>query len=189
MEENRCESESGLCCQRCDYDLPFCGDVLSGFLLEDPYYLDERSDDGACYEVARRAGNLDVFGPTKSFRDTPECRRLVQDYACLWWSSTSDAYNNNCDREGDALVPPCRSYCTQVAIQCANSLEYMDLCVNIACPPLDDACTPGPVEVGEFGCNIVRFRSPSDSATRPLLTNNAILLLTTSTLLLLVFAR
>ena len=167
LDENRCVSESatGLCCQRCGFDLEYCGDILGGKLVEDVYYFDERQDDGVCFDIARRAGNLEVFGPTKTFRDTPECRQIVQDYTCLWWSSTSDAYTNLCDSEGgDTLVPPCRSYCTQVAIQCANSLEYMELCKNIACPPLDDTCRAGPFEVGELGCSIVRFAAPTDSA-------------------------
>jgi len=186
------ESSTGLCCQRCRFDLEACGDVLGGMMVEDTYYLSERQDyDGVCFDIARRAANLDVFGPTKSFRDTPECRQLVQDYTCLWWSSTSDAYTNRCDSEGgDTLVPPCRSYCTQVAIQCANSLEYMELCKNIACPPLDDTCRAGPFEVGEFGCDLVRFHTPDDDdAALPALSALSLLATAVSSLLLFLLPR
>lgn len=141
---NECPLEP--CCQRCNDDLTFCAQVLEGLVVEDNYHFNERSGDGVCYDIDRRAGSLDVFGPTKSFRDTPECRQLVQHYTCLWWASTNDAYRNNCDEAfaTEVAKPPCRSFCSQIATQCANTLDYMDLCIHIACPPTDTECTPGP---------------------------------------------
>lgn len=164
------ECASGLCCQRCRNDLEYCAGVLAGKLVEDTYYFAERQDDGVCYDIDKRVGNLDVFGPTKSFRDTSQCRELVRHYTCLWWASTNSAHTNNCDQQHDEVpVRPCRSFCTQIATQCANSLEYMDLCVHIECPPWDDTCQPGPELIGSSGeeCNTWRYVSPVDTCTRP----------------------
>lgn len=158
LEENHCPE--GLCCQRCRDDLEYCGGVLQGKVVEDTYYFAERQDDGVCYDIDKRAGALDVFGPSKTFRDTPECRRLVQHYSCLWWASSSEAYANRCDEESpDTPVHPCRSYCTQIATQCANSLEYMDLCLSIRCPPTDDTCEPGPEDTSPLSCRIWKYTS------------------------------
>lgn len=169
LEENRCESATGLCCQRCDIDLEYCG-VLTGKVVEDTYYFAERTDDGVCFDMDRRAGRLDVFGPGKSFRDTPECRKLVRDYSCLWWASQNDAYDNNCATDfADVPKRPCRSYCAQIAVQCANSLDYMDLCLGIACPPTEEDCEPGPeADTTQRGCYVWRYTTPHDAASRPL---------------------
>lgn len=175
LEENHCPE--GLCCQRCRDDLEFCGGVLQGKVVEDTYYFAERQDDGVCYDIDRRAGALDVFGQSKTFRDTPECRRLVHHYSCLWWASSSDAYVNRCDEESpDTPVHPCRSFCTQIATQCANSLEYMDLCLSIACPPTDDTCEPGPEDMSPLGCRIWRYTTETDAALKIVPTSSTFLL-------------
>ena len=53
----------------------------------------------------------------------------------------------------------------QVAIQCANSLEYGELCKGIPCQApsigIDETCTPGPYDdVGVFGCDVYRYNTP-----------------------------
>ena len=153
LEDNKCESADGICCSLCKNDLTYCK-KLAGYLVEDSYYPSEESVTGSCNDIDKRAGLLDVFGPSKTFRDTEWCQWMVREYVCLWWSTESSAYTNNCKEKGDILVPPCRSYCTQVAIQCANNLEYADLCKKIECPPVEEQCTPGIQEVGQFGCNV-----------------------------------
>ena len=141
---------------------------LAGYLVEDTYYPSEASVTGSCDDIDRRAGKLDIFGPTKTFRESPPtdeypdgwCQDMVREYVCLWWSTESSAYTNNCKEKGDILVPPCRSYCTQVAIQCANNLEYEQICKRIPCPPVEEVCTPRPYEaVGLKGCNVYRYNS------------------------------
>ncbi|KAJ1445663.1 hypothetical protein M885DRAFT_549221 [Pelagophyceae sp. CCMP2097] len=166
LEENSCANADGICCSLCKQGLPFCS-ILAGYLVEDTYYPSEPAITGSCDNIAQRAGELDVFGDTKTFRDTVECRKMVQDYTCLWWASTSSQYRNRCDDRGKVRVRPCRTYCTQIAIQCANSLEYMELCTNILCPPIEELCTPGPSEAGNSACNIYRYQTPqADGALR-----------------------
>ena len=74
-----------------------------------------------------------------------------------------------CKDRGVFTVHPCRSFCTQVAIQCANNLEYGELCKGIACQApsigIDETCTPGPYDdVGVFGCDVYRYNTPSVNA-------------------------
>ena len=167
LEDNKCESEDGICCSLCKNDLVYCS-KLAGYLVEDSYYPSEASVTGSCNDIDLRAGRLDVFGPSKTFRDTEHCRWMVREYVCLWWSTESSAYSNNCKDKGSVLVPPCRSYCTQVAIQCANNLEYQELCKKIECPPTEELCTPGLYEVGQFACNIYRYNTPAESSAATL---------------------
>ena len=148
---------------------------------------------GSCHDIDHRASRLDIFGPEKTFRDTPVCREYVQEYTCLWWGTTSTvvqefgtAYLNRCDNKGKTMKPPCRSYCTQVAIQCANNLEYMELCANILCPPYEEECTPGPyAELGDYACSIYRYQTPRySSAPRSAKANSALGSLATTALVL-----
>lgn len=162
LEDNKCELEDNICCSLCKNDLKYCK-KLAGYLVEDSYYPSEVSVTGSCNDIDKRAGLLDVFGPSKTFRDTEWCQWMVREYVCLWWSTESTAYTNKCKEKGDILVPPCRSYCTQVAIQCANNLEYAELCKKIECPPTEEQCTPGHQEVGQFGCNVYRYNTPAYS--------------------------
>ena len=161
LEENSCPEDvkDGICCSLCKNDLVYCP-KLAGYLVEDKYYPSEASVTGSCDDIDLRASVLDVFGPAKTFRDNDHCRSMVREYVCLWWGTESDAYENRCKEKGETLVPPCRSYCTQVAIQCANNLEYEQICKRIPCPPVEEVCTPGPYEaVGLKGCNVYRYNS------------------------------
>ncbi|CAM9797920.1 unnamed protein product, partial [Chrysoparadoxa australica] len=106
------------CCAEC-FGLNYCR-RLNNFMLEDKYYPTEPAILGSCDNLEYRASKLEVFGPSETFRDTPECRALVYDYTCLWWGSQNGQYDNRCGAEGQK--PPCRSFCVQVAETCANRL-------------------------------------------------------------------
>lgn len=155
LEENRCEA-SDICCSLCKNDLQTCW-RMAGYLVEDKYYPSEQSVTGSCDDIDRRTAALDVFGPGKTFRDNDLCQSLVHEYICLWWGSEAweKAYENDCASKGVILVPPCRPFCVQVAIQCANSLEYQKLCEDITCPPIEETCMPEPRSVA----TVVRSKS------------------------------
>lgn len=159
---------NNFCCTNCNQEtMKFCK-VLGGKLIEDKYGrlkagANAANGDDSCSNLEVRAERLDVFGRTKTFRDTSECRRMVYDYTCLWWGSDNDVYTNNC-RESDvqidgkpvtAAYQPCLSYCTQVANMCANRPEWIKLCKSVVCQggregSSEEAalikCTPGPSE-------------------------------------------
>jgi hypothetical protein len=128
--------------------------------------VDPLVGENSCVNLEQRASRLDVFGPTKTFRDSDECRRMVYDYTCLWWGSDNAVYKNNCageEREAidgemiSAAYPPCLNYCTQVANMCANRPDWIRLCddTRLVCEDAtttgDDAvrvCQEGPTETG-----------------------------------------
>jgi hypothetical protein len=122
------------CCIEC-FDLRLCS-VLNTYQIE--------TSTGGCSELESRVERLDIFGPSRTFRDTAECRDLVYDYVCHWWGSDNPMYTNRCGSRGQ--VPPCRSFCVQVAELCANNEDYVHLCEPIDCPPTADTCKPGPYE-------------------------------------------
>ena len=156
---------------------------LKGTEYEDPETGDKVRDD-SCRNLEERAERLDVFGRTKTFRDTPECKIMVWDYTCLWWGSQNSVYTNNCaDKklrtiEGEiieAALQPCLSYCTQVANTCANRPEWIRLCAlsGIQCANANTAggqaapepCTSGPsLESGSVGCDYYELVSFYSSA-------------------------
>ncbi|CAM9553502.1 unnamed protein product [Scytosiphon promiscuus] len=134
-------SSSDPCCIEC-FGLSYC-DVLNGYKVEDKYFPGEATILGSCENFEDRASRLEVFGPSKTFRDTDACREMVTDYTCLWWGSENVMYDNRCGIE--AQVYPCRSYCVQLAKTCANNVvEWQELCRSIDCPPTDEECMPGP---------------------------------------------
>ncbi|CAM9577151.1 unnamed protein product, partial [Hapterophycus canaliculatus] len=134
-------SSSDPCCITC-FGLSYC-DVLNGYKVEDKYFPGEATILGSCDNFEDRASRLEVFGPSKTFRDTDACREMVMDYTCLWWGSANEMYANRCGIE--AQVYPCRSYCVQLAKTCANNVvEWQELCRSINCPPTEEVCMPGP---------------------------------------------
>ena len=163
LEENRCEA-ADICCSLCKNDLQTCW-RMAGYLVEDKYYPSEQSVTGSCDDIDRRVANLDVFGPSKTFRDNDLCRRLVNEYMCLWWGSegVDQSSENHCSSKGVILVAPCRPFCVQVAIQCANSLDYQRLCQAIPCPPIEETCMPEPRSVATvtlsktMACYVYRY--------------------------------
>eukprot|EP00520_Triparma_pacifica_P004379 CAMPEP_0118650508 /NCGR_PEP_ID=MMETSP0785-20121206/10285_1 /TAXON_ID=91992 /ORGANISM="Bolidomonas pacifica, Strain CCMP 1866" /LENGTH=282 /DNA_ID=CAMNT_0006542889 /DNA_START=157 /DNA_END=1001 /DNA_ORIENTATION=- len=132
------------CCIPCNPESMKLCQILGGRLIEDRYGKARNPSDDTCKNLEDRAERLgkQVFGPTKTFRDTPGCRRLVYDYTCLWWGSNNDVYTNNCDGKEEKLFddtivsvadPPCLGYCTEVANTCANRPDWIKLCEGMTC--------------------------------------------------------
>jgi hypothetical protein len=186
------------CCKKCPETLYYC-EELGGMLIEDKYGMlkDGVGIDDSCYNLEMRAQRLDVFGRSKTFRDTPECKRLVWDYTCLWWGSDNDVYTNNCKDKKEmtdgsfvkAAPQPCLSFCTQVANMCANRPDWIKLCKNTVCTENAGemrACMEGPTTpvgagTGDY-CNqypVVNFYSAGWRAAPAMLWFSAV-----STLLL-----
>ena len=128
------------CCIRClNEEMSYCHDALGGKLLEDQYYPTVKGISGSCDNLDERVGALDVFGKGKTFRDNDECRDLVREYVCLWWGSENAHYENRCNNGGQA-AKPCRGFCVQVGLVCANNEDWMNLCYDIPCSAGDGAC-------------------------------------------------
>ncbi|GMI48255.1 hypothetical protein TrCOL_g12361 [Triparma columacea] len=162
---------TNFCCTNCNQEQMKKCSVLGGNLIEDKYGKLRAGvgGDDSCSNLEYRAERLgkQVFGPTKTFRDTPECRRIVYDYTCYWWGSDNSVYTNNCKEKvllfdgnfAEAVLPPCLDFCTEVANMCANRPDWIKLCAGLQCDdnsPSPDAggCTPGPSEKGSgIECN------------------------------------
>ena len=141
------------CCIRCQ-SLDKCK-VLNGGVVEDKYYPSENLILGSCLNFEAQAGNLDIFGIERTFRDTPQCKELVYDYICSWWASSSLLYDNRCftlteyDADAYKILRPCRSFCTMVSVACANRASWGNLCDKIKCPPTGESCKPSGGTRGE----------------------------------------
>ncbi|CAM9761368.1 unnamed protein product, partial [Pylaiella littoralis] len=159
-------SSSDPCCIEC-FGLSYC-DVLNGRKVEDKYFPGEPTILGSCENFEDRASRLEVFGPSKTFRDTDACREMVIDYTCMWWGSENEMYDNRCGIE--AQVPPCRSFCVQLAKTCANNvMDWQELCRSIDCPPTDEECMPGPYTQAsnkdrDEACYLYEYHSPLNAA-------------------------
>ena len=159
--------------------------LLGGTLIEDKYgkLRAGAGADDSCSNLEYRAERLgnQVFGPTKTFRDTPECREMVYDYTCLWWGSDNEVYTNNCKKKeflydesvAKAADPPCLSFCTEVANTCANRPDWIKLCEGLMCKEsgeANDKCMDGPTQTsqgaaGGIACNkytLVSFYSAGE---------------------------
>lgn len=152
-------------------DMSWCS-ALNGFQIQEVYLPFNLNDLGTC-KVLDALGEkvaLEVFGNGRTFRDTPQCKDIVMQYLCLFYGSDNDMYTNECLNQEDvsdsnpvnhkvAPRPPCRSFCVQVAEVCASDPKFMQLCYNIACPPMEDSCTPDPMVEGQvlaanIGCDM-----------------------------------
>ena len=94
-----------------------------------------------CLDYDEKAKRVYLFGPEYQFKDTPECRTLVNNYNCLAWGSK----DNPCP---DAPLPPCRSLCVEVADKCVFMHLYRyyldNVCARINCEYLaEQNCVPG----------------------------------------------
>ena len=133
---------------------------LNGFLIQEKYFPNNLELLGTCLVIEDLGKRIkrEVFGNGKTFRDTSLCTNIVMQYLCLFWGSDNEMYTNLCIWQEDvtspdpkqhklAPRPPCRSFCIQVADICASDPGFIDLCTNIACPPTEDQCTPGYLEM------------------------------------------
>ncbi len=63
------------------------------------------------------------------------------------WGSNNAMNTNRCNA---CTHPPCRSFCIQIALLCANNEDWKDLCNHIECPPSAGySCIPGPYKQPE----------------------------------------
>ncbi len=152
-------------------DMGFCS-ALNGFQIQEVYLPYNLNDLGTCKVLDALGEKVasEVFGNGRTFRDTPQCKDIVMQYLCLFYGSDNDMYTNECINQEDvsdsnpvnhkvAPRPPCRSFCVQVAEVCATDPKFMQLCYNIACPPMEDSCTPDPMVEGQvlaanIGCDM-----------------------------------
>lgn len=152
-------------------NMQYC-DALNGLQVQEVYLPDNLNELGTCVVLDKLGENVynEVFGNSKTFRDTPQCRDIVMQYLCLFYGSENDMYTNFCVYQEDvtdsnpvnhriAPRPPCRSFCVQVAEVCANDPLFIQICNNIACPPMEDECTPDPkidgqVLAANIGCDM-----------------------------------
>ncbi|EEY58885.1 uncharacterized protein PITG_11878 [Phytophthora infestans T30-4] len=100
---------------------------------------------GVCEDLDVKTLALSPFGTQQQFKDTPACHKLVWNFHCLSWVTTTFHRNVNgtsvscAATGGSAMVPlpPCRSLCVEVADRCVYSHFYRmyldEVCGNIAC--------------------------------------------------------
>ena len=63
----------------------------------------------------------------------------VLDYTCLTWATM---YTDRCFNTTNAPRTPCRSFCVDVAMTCANDpFDWVNLCHNIECPMKEGKCS------------------------------------------------
>mmetsp|Transcript_32874 Transcript_32874/g.42239 ORF Transcript_32874/g.42239 Transcript_32874/m.42239 type:complete len:124 (+) Transcript_32874:641-1012(+) len=64
---------------------------------------------------------------------------MVLDYTCLWWATM---FQDRCFNETSAPRKPCRSFCVNVGLTCANDpFDWVNLCHNIECPTKEGKCS------------------------------------------------
>jgi hypothetical protein len=159
-------------------------EVLNGLLVEEKYDANNPSLQVTCKVLDTLADRIipEIFGPTRTFRDTPSCRIFVLQYLCLFWGSDNRMYSNKCIHKEQTTAqlpsshvlaprPPCRSFCIQVAEVCANDPQFLQLCYDIECPPTADDCTPDPKLNGQtlaagIGCLVPFPENPYNTAAR-----------------------
>ena len=124
-------------CVKC-HDLKYCS-VINGYMIEEVYISKAYSSaaeiaaKGTCtvFEALGERMNNELFGVGKTFRDNSQCRSMVLQYLCLFWSSDNSMYTNSCINFEDvsspdptqhllAPRPPCRSFCVQVSVSYTN---------------------------------------------------------------------
>ncbi len=93
----------------------------------------------------------------------------------------------NTNRCGARTQAPCRSFCVQIALLCANNEDWKDLCNRIECPPPDGyECIPGPYEQPESQeCNMYNIESDlTGSGTTAMLNSSPWFIILCMTLLI-----
>jgi hypothetical protein len=103
--------------------------ALNGYVVQEVYLPSNLNLQGTCNVIESLGRNMhrEIFGPGKTFRDTPNCREIVLQYLCLFWGSDNNMYTNCC-RYSEVVTsldpvnnivaarPPCRSFCVQVIL-------------------------------------------------------------------------
>jgi len=169
-------------CPKCNH-LKYCS-ILNNYMVEEVYInrlfatAEEINEKGTCTVIEQlgRRSYGEIFGNGKPFRDEPQCRDMVMQYLCLFWGSNNNMYRNSCVFQEDthsadpkdhklAQRPPCRSFCTQIALYCANDYDFINLCWEIACPPTENQCTPDPILEGQvlgagLACHVPIYSDP-----------------------------
>ena len=153
-------------------------------------------------------------GTEATFKDTASCRALVLDYTCLAWAGKrnrcaptfaerpegydplaapgDDGYDDaapaGAPADADGALyprPPCRQFCTRMALECAwDWQQWIETCEHVKCPPSDmPHCTLPMGAVADDAalgmvdedrpevppCTIYRYVSPKDGAGRAVL--------------------
>lgn len=151
--------------------------ILENLMIQEVYLPSEPVQQGTCKVLDALGARIatDIFGPTKAYRDTAQCREIVMQYLCLFWGSQNLMYTNECidyERAGGNEDPlqspryPCKGFCIQVAQLCGNDDQVLQLCNNIECPPpTEEDCTPDPsingiVLDGRVGCSLPLYDNP-----------------------------
>jgi len=118
-------------CLKC-HNLNYCR-IINGYMIEEVYIpaeyaiASEVNSKGTCTVIealGKRMSN-EIFGEGKTFRDNSQCREMVMQYLCLFYSSNNPMYTNSCFYHEDVSSPdptlhllttrpPCRSFCVQV---------------------------------------------------------------------------
>ncbi|ETP11542.1 hypothetical protein F441_12954 [Phytophthora nicotianae CJ01A1] len=117
-------------------------DPIAGYSRESTTQLEKQ---GVCEDLDAKTLALSPFGTQLQFKDTLACHKLVWNFHCLSWVTTTFQRNVNGTRvscattSGSTMVPlpPCRSLCVEVADKCVYSHFYRmyldEVCGNIAC--------------------------------------------------------
>lgn len=174
-------SKNTIPCVKCS-GLSYCS-ILNGYMIQEVYYpenlnLMNLQQIGTCSVIeslGKRLSN-EIFGNGRTFRDTSVCRQITLEYLCLFYGSNNAMYKNICIKYEDYSDPnpvshkvaprqPCRSFCIQVATLCANDENFMQTCLDIACPLDEGSCTPDPLINGQslgasLGCNLPFDNNP-----------------------------
>jgi len=133
-------------CVKC-HDLKYCS-VINGYMIEEVYISKQYSSaaeiaaKGTCtvFEALGERMSKELFGVGKTFRDNDQCRSMVLQYLCLFWSSDNNMYTNSCINFEDvsspdptqhllAPRPPCRSFCVQVH---CHSFFHLPICNKLS---------------------------------------------------------
>jgi len=146
--------------------------AIENLYIQEVYLPNNLDALGTCVvlEALGQRVRQEIFGPQKSFRDTPACKDIVMQYVCLFYGSNNNMYENLClyreeitdSQQANHKIaprPPCRSFCVQIATICANDPNFVQLCEQIECPPFEDVCTPDPkldnqVLAANLGCDL-----------------------------------
>ena len=86
---------------------------------------------------------------------------MVLNYTCLFWATM---FGDRCYNETMAPRKPCRDFCVDLALTCANRDDWINLCHNIGCPQPRGRCTRGPLNVTGHDCYIFKYTSARNSA-------------------------